>query len=174
MIGGKKSHPFLQNVGEKGGVWKWFELYSLEKEGPFEPVTEDAGQIAYEGNPCDFLHVPAEGDLLKAHHDYTGSGTDDEHRTAHTSTVGQKLPEDAIDGHVACGLNGIHAHTSGHEGHVVNDGREYADDAGDEIMVAVEGFVEALAQTGEYADFLQYGHGHEDAEEEHDGAEVDA
>ena len=41
-------------------------------------------------------------------------------------------------------------------------------------MVAVEGFVEAFAQTGKHADFLQYGHGHQDAEEEHNGAEVDA
>ena len=147
---------------------------SLENEGFFEPVAEDAGKIAYEGNPCDFLHVPAEGDLLEAHHDHTGSRTDDEHRTAHTGTIGQQLPEDAVDGHVASGLNGIHTHTSGHEGHVVNDGGEYANDTSHEIMVAVEGFVETLAQTGEHADFLQYGHGHQDAEEEHNGAEVDA
>jgi glutamate-1-semialdehyde aminotransferase len=62
-----------------------------------------------------------------------------------------------------CSMMGIGTNTLG-----------YANDAVDEIVVAREGGVEALAQGGEHADFLQHGHGHEDAKEEHDGGKVDA
>ena len=42
----------------------------------------------------------------------------------------------------------IHAHASGHEGHVVDDARQNADDACYEVVVAVEGCVEPFAEGG--------------------------
>ena len=148
-------------------------LSGLEEERLLQPIGEDTSEVAHEDNPCDFLHVPTEGNLLQAHDNNTSGRADDEHRTTHTSTVGEQLPEDAIDGQVACSLNGIHAHATSYERHIVDNAGEYTNDTGYEVVVALEGGVESLAQHGEYANFLQYGNSHEDAEEEHDGGEVD-
>ena len=148
-----------------------FLLLFLE-EHLFEPVDENAGEVAGEGYPRDFLHVPAEGYLFQSHDYDACCGADDEHRAAYAGTVGQQLPEDAVDGHCSlCGY-GVHAHAAGYEWHIIDNGRQHADDAVDDVVVAGEGFVKTLAEGGENADFLKYGNGHEDAEEEHDGGEV--
>ena len=136
-------------------------------------VDEDAGQIARSGNPRDALHVPAEGDFFQAHGHHAGSTADDEHRAAHTGTIGEELPEDTIAGKVAHRRNVVHAHATGHEGHVVHHGRRHTDEAGDEEVVCVRHFIQPLAKGGEYAGFLQSGHSQQDAEEEEDGGHVD-
>ena len=41
-------------------------------------------------------------------------------------------------------------------------------------MVVVESVVECTTHGGKYADFLKAGHGHQNAEEEKNGAHVDA
>ena len=84
------------------------------------------------------------------------------------------MPEYAVLGHCADFGHWIHAHASGHEGHVVDDARQNADDACYEVVVAVEGCVEPFAEGGEHADFLQARNGHKYAEEEEYRAHVDA
>ena len=150
------------------------EKRSLSKDKcALQPIDEDASEIACEGHPGNALHIPAEGDLLKAHDDHTGSRADDQHRAAHTGTVGQQLPEDAVDGQVTGSLHRIHTHATSHERYIVDNRREHTDDARHEVVIALEGGVERLPEHGQHSHFLKHGHGHEDAKEEHDGAEVD-
>lgn len=56
---------------------------ALERSGEDEfsddVIAQDACQVSGEGYPGDVLHVPAEGNLLKAHHHHAGSRPDDEH-----------------------------------------------------------------------------------------------
>ena len=51
----------------------------MKDVGIQQPVAQDAGQITHEGDPRDFLHVPAEGDFLQSHDHHAGSTSDDEH-----------------------------------------------------------------------------------------------
>ena len=44
-----------------------------------KPVAKDAGDISGEGYRRDMTHIPAKGDLLKSHDDYTCGRADDEH-----------------------------------------------------------------------------------------------
>ena len=60
-----------------------------EEERLLEPVEDDAGEVADKRYPCHILHIPAERDVLQAHHYDTGSRTDDKHRAADTGTVGK-------------------------------------------------------------------------------------
>ena len=76
--------------------------------------------------------------LLQAHDHHTGCRADDEHRAANAGAVGQQLPEDAVLRKVAHFGHRVHAHAAGNERNVVNDARHDADDAGDEVVVAVE------------------------------------
>ena len=119
-------------------------------------------------------HIPSEGDFLQSHHHHAGSRTDDEHRTSHAGTVGEQLPEDAVNGEVGAWKNVIHAHAASHEGHVVDNAGNDTDDARHDVVIAVRGFVERLSEGSQNARFLQGGHSHQDAEEEEDGAHVDA
>ena len=62
----------------------------------FHVIHQDTSKITSSSDPSDFLHVPSEGNLFKTHCHYACGTTDDEHRTTHTSTVSQQLPEDAV------------------------------------------------------------------------------
>ena len=166
----------LTEGGEQyGGYGESVESHVLlsEEEG-FECVGGDTGEIADECDPSELAHVPAEADLLEAHHDDACGRADDEHRAAHAGAVSEELPEETVDCKVACGGDGIHLHAAGHEGHVVDDRRHDADDAGDEVVVLIGNLVEPLAECGEHAGLLKGGHGQKDAEEEEDGGHVDA
>ena len=138
------------------------------------PIADDAGDVAHEGNPRNLPQIPAEGDFLQSHHNHACRRANNQHRTADTGAVGQQLPENAIDSHIADGLNGIHSHTACHERHVINNRRQHADDARDEVVIALESHVETLAKRGQHADGLQTSHSHQNAEEEQNRGHIDA
>lgn len=139
-----------------------------------QPVDQYACHVADKGYPRDALHVPAEGYLLQSHHYHAGSRTDNEHRAAHACAISQQLPEDAVLRHVAYLGHRVHAHATGNQGNVVDDAGQYAYDAGDEIVIAIEDVIQTLAHYRQHAYLLQARYSHEDAEEEEDGAHVDA
>ena len=120
-------------------------LSGLEDEGPFEPVDKDTCQIAHKDNPCNFLQIPTEGNLLQTHYHNASGRTDDEHRATDTGAVGQQLPEDTVHGQVTSGLNGIHTHAARHEGYIVDNAGEYTNDTGYEVVVTLEGGIKSLA-----------------------------
>lgn len=70
----------------------------LENEGAQEVVAHDASEIADEGCPRDVACVPSKADLLQTHRHYAGGAADDQYRSAYARTIGQKLPEHAVDG----------------------------------------------------------------------------
>ena len=146
----------------------------LENEGAQEVVAHDASEIADEGCPRDVASVPSKADLLQTHRHYAGGAADDQYRSAHARTIGQKLPEHAVDGKGSRLLQGVHADATSHERHVVHDAGEHADEARHQVVVAMEGMVEALSHDRQHAHLLQAGHRHQDAEEEEDGAHIDA
>ena len=115
-------------------------------EGALHPVFEDTGKVAHEGNPGDVLQIPAKADFLKSHDDDTCCRPDDEHRTAHASAVGQKLPEDAVHRHISSWRDGVHVHTASHERHVVDNRTDHADNARHQVVVVATRVVEPLSQ----------------------------
>ena len=115
------------------------------------------------------LQIPSEGDFLQSHNHHAGSRADDEHGASHTSAVGKQQPEKPVDAHVTGRSDGIHAHASSHERHVVDNARDDTDGACDKIVVAARHIVERSTERGEHADFRKARHSHEYSEEEKDG-----
>lgn len=94
---GRKASTKKRTVLLPGGGWPQIGQ-RLENEGAQEVVAHDASEIADEGCPRDVASVPSKADLLQTHRHYAGGAADDQYRSAHARTVGQKLPEHAVDG----------------------------------------------------------------------------
>ena len=148
--------------------------YISEYKHLLNPITQDAGKISQEGYPRDTLHVPSKGNLLQPHYHYSTGTAYDEHRTSHTRTIGQQLPEDTVNSHVPCGSYGIHSHTACHQRHIVYYRREHTDNARYQIVIATEHLMQSLPHHGQHTDGFQTGNSHQYAQEEEDGGHVDA
>ena len=162
---------YFPRPSSRGGI-DLSTLY-LKNKVANEIITQYAGDISHEDDPRHVTHIPTEGDLFQAHHNHAGRTADDQHRTAHAGTISQQLPEDAVDSHVTRCSYGIHPHATGHQGYVIDDTRQDTDHAGHYIMIATGGRIERLAQGRQHAHLGQAGNRHQDAEEEHDGGQID-
>ena len=118
--------------------------------------------------------VPSKADLLQTHRHYAGGAADDQYRSAYARTIGRSCQNTPSTAKAPASCRGVHADAASHERHVVHDAGEHADEARHQVVVAMEGMVEALSHDRQHAHLLQAGHRHQDAEEEEDGAHIDA
>jgi hypothetical protein len=135
-----------------------------------EQVSAGTGEIADERQAADFFHVPEEVNLLQAHGGHARRRADDQDRAAGPGTVGQELPKEVV-GRVL--RQAIHAHGGRHQGHVIHNGTDQADDQHDHILPPYR-LIQPLRQRGQDVGVFQCGDRQQDADEEHDGTHVDA
>jgi hypothetical protein len=131
-----------QGVKEPGchDYCAYLPVIMAEKDAPLSMdhfklhyINNYSGKIAKCCKPTDLFCVPEKMDFLEAHGGNTGSRADDQHGTAGSGTIGNKLPQKAIG---RIGRHIVHSHGGGNQWHIIDNGAQYADEDNDDVLTA--------------------------------------